>query len=90
MPSYASSFHPSVRAADTMGRNPRERIESTRLRFIFDMKREDENRREKDIDLVIWPENSSDINPFRDGKAATTVATEAQVLSALAEMHLHV
>jgi len=37
---------------------------------------------ERDIDLVIWPENSSDINPFRDGNAAKAISGAVDAINA--------
>lgn len=39
-------------------------------------------RREDDIDLVIWPENSSDIDPFRDGEAAQAISGAVDAIDA--------
>ena len=38
--------------------------------------------RDKDIDLVIWPENSSDINPFHDGRAAAAISGAVDAIDA--------
>ncbi len=38
--------------------------------------------RDEGIDLVIWPENSSDINPFHDGRAAKAISGAVDAIDA--------
>lgn len=36
----------------------------------------------KDLDLVVWPENSSDVNPFKDGQARALITSAVEAVNA--------
>ncbi len=75
----------TVRAAAVQGNVPRMGLDFNAQRRAVLQNHVDETERlaeEGPVDLVIWPENASDVNPFVDPEAGTLVTRAARAVDA--------
>nr|WP_046441232.1 apolipoprotein N-acyltransferase [Corynebacterium kutscheri] len=73
----------SVRIAAIQGNVPRLGLDfNAQRRAVLENHVRETERLNQQVDLVIWPENSSDVNPFTDSQAATLIEEAVESVQA--------